>query len=368
MSVYKNGKSYERFQQEKGKLRVLNLNSVSTEGELKDSGKFLNGDFETLKEGDIVIILSDIAKGNLIGMTAVVDENHKWVLNQRVALIRLVNKLDSTFVSFYINVRRYILKSISCGMNQLNLSKSNVENMTIYLPDSKETFFIGGILKNINTLINRFYLSQQITNNFKQTFLSKLFINNGKTFPDFRFKGFTDKWTWKSWSEIVEKVSNNSNDNTLPKLEYEDIDKGNGVLNKDISNKFDNRKGTLFEPGDVLFGYLSPSTQNWFQPTFKGIAVGDFWVFRGSKSNANFIWAMIHYPVFKKSYKIQAGTKMPRASWQLVSSQIHAIPSLSEQVKIGRLFKNIDKLINLQSKEINILKELKKTAIKMMLL
>ncbi|UWV93856.1 restriction endonuclease subunit S [Mycoplasmopsis cynos] len=69
---YFNGSSNEKEQTNEGKFEIVNLNSISISGELKPSGKFLHNAFETLKKGDIVMILSDIALGNLLGKSAVI--------------------------------------------------------------------------------------------------------------------------------------------------------------------------------------------------------------------------------------------------------------------------------------------------------
>lgn len=65
-------------------------------------------------------------------------------------------------------------------------------------------------------------------------------------------------------------------DDTLPRVEYEDIVSGTGRLNKDIYAKQSIKSGIAFHQGDVLYGKLRPYLQNWLLPTFDGLAVGDF--------------------------------------------------------------------------------------------
>ena len=77
-----------------------------------------------------------------------------------------------------------------------------------------------------------------------------------KKAPELRFKGFLDDWEQRKFSNIVNRVSQQSNDSNLPKVEFEDIVSGEGRLNKDISHKFDSRKGTVFEPEFILYGKL----------------------------------------------------------------------------------------------------------------
>ncbi|MRH32214.1 hypothetical protein GIX71_10095, partial [Lactobacillus reuteri] len=75
---------------------------------LKNSGKYTDFEDDTLLKNDLIMILSDVAKGNLIGMTAIIDENNKYLLNQRIALLRIKNSLitNAYFLYLYINFNR----------------------------------------------------------------------------------------------------------------------------------------------------------------------------------------------------------------------------------------------------------------------
>ncbi|MCK1259673.1 type I restriction endonuclease subunit S [Streptococcus uberis] len=89
-----------------------------------------------------------------------------------------------------------------------------------------------------------------------------------KKVPELRFPGFTDDWEERKLSDIVVRLTKSSNNNQLPKVEFEDIIAGEGRLNKDISRKFDDRKGTLFEPDNILYGKLRPYLKNWLFSDF----------------------------------------------------------------------------------------------------
>lgn len=73
-----------------------------------------------------------------------------------------------------------------------------------------------------------------------------------KKVPELRFKGFTDDWEERKLSYIVSRLSKSSNNSELPRVEFEDIVSGEGRLNKDVSHKFDDRKGILFSSQNIL--------------------------------------------------------------------------------------------------------------------
>ena len=182
-----------------------------------------------------------------------------------------------------------------------------------------------------------------------------------KKSPQLRFEGFTDDWEERKFSDIVVRLNKSSNNNQLPKVEFEDIIAGEGRLNKDISRKFDDRKGTLFEPDNILYGKLRPYLKNWLFSDFKGIALGDFWVFKSINSEPKFVYSLIQADNYQRVANDTSGTKMPRSDWKKVSSSNFSIPtSLEEQQKIGQFFKQLDDTIALHQRKLDLLKEQKK--------
>ena len=188
-----------------------------------------------------------------------------------------------------------------------------------------------------------------------------------KVVPNVRFKGFTDDWKQRKLTEIVNRVNKSSNSDVLPKVEFEDIVSGEGRLNKDISSKFDSRKGTLFEPENILYGKLRPYLKNWLFSDFEGVALGDFWVFEATDvSVPSFDYYLIQSDDYQKVANDTSGTKMPRSDWKNVSSTDFAIPSKDEQKQIGAFFKQLDDTITLHQQKITRLIKLKKAMLEKM--
>ncbi len=165
----------------------------------------------------------------------------------------------------------------------------------------------------------------------------------------------------------MNRVNKSSNSDVLPKVEFEDIVSGEGRLNKDISSKFDSRKGTLFEPENILYGKLRPYLKNWLFSDFEGVALGDFWVFEATDvSVPSFDYYLIQSDDYQKVANDTSGTKMPRSDWKNVSSTDFAIPSKDEQKQIGAFFKQLDDTITLHQQKITLLIKLKKAMLEKM--
>ncbi|MSA23650.1 restriction endonuclease subunit S, partial [Lactobacillus ruminis] len=174
-------------------------------------------------------------------------------------------------------------------------------------------------------------------------------------------------WKQRKLTEIVNRVNKSSNSDVLPKVEFEDIVSGEGRLNKDISSKFDSRKGTLFEPENILYGKLRPYLKNWLFSDFEGVALGDFWVFEATDvSVPSFDYYLIQSDDYQKVANDTSGTKMPRSDWKNVSSTDFAIPSKDEQKQIGAFFKQLDDTITLHQQKITLLTKLKKAMLEKM--
>lgn len=176
--------------------------------------------------------------------------------------------------------------------------------------------------------------------------------------PVLRFKGFTDDWEQRKFSDIAQRISTNININ-LPNVTYDDIDSENETLNKGIKNLSSGKKGILFQKNDILFGKLRPYLNNIIKVDFKGIAVGDFWVLRAYE-DSSFLFSLINTPQYKYIANISSGSKMPRSDWNLVSKYLFCIPSEKEQSHIGNLILKLSQLITLQQRKLDELDQLKK--------
>ncbi len=176
MTQYKNGKGHEDRQVESGKLELVNLNSISIDGGLKYSGKFVDEADETLMKDDLVMILSDVGHGDLLGRVALIPEDNRFVLNQRVALLRTNETANPKFLFSYINAHQYYFKSQGAGMSQLNISKGSVENFTGFVPSLSEQKQIGNFFKQLDDTIALQQKKVEELKKAKKYFLKKMFI------------------------------------------------------------------------------------------------------------------------------------------------------------------------------------------------
>ena len=159
-------------------------------------------------------------------------------------------------------------------------------------------------------------------------------------------------WEQRKFSDLTDRITVQSSNPDLPQVEYEDIDSGEGTLNKDLLDKEGGKAGIEFSAGDVLYGKLRPYLMNWLYPQFNGVAVGDFWVLRAKECDSSFLYRLVQTDSFQRLANISSGSKMPRADWHLISQSFFAVPvDRTEQKAIAKSLTEIDHLITLHQRK-----------------
>ena len=223
---------------------------------------------------------------------------------------------------------------------QWRIHESDFLKIEITVPSVEEQRKIGAYLDQLDNLITLHQRKCVFLFGFFQAFISMIFTAS------------TFSWEQRKFEEIAVRSSVICSDDTLPRVEYEDIVSGTGRLNKDIYAKQSIKSGIAFHQGDVLYGKLRPYLQNWLLPTFDGLAVGDFWVLQPQNADSSFLYRLIQSRQFDEVANQSTGTKMPRADWKLVSKTVFSIPSnISEQAAIGTYFTALDSLITLHQRK-----------------
>ena len=169
-------------------------------------------------------------------------------------------------------------------------------------------------------------------------------------------------WEQRKFSDLTDRVSIQSCDSDLPQVEYEDIVSGEGTLNKNLHDKEGGKTGIKFYARDVLYGKLRPYLMNWLYPQFNGVAVGDFWVLRATECDSSFLYRLVQTDGFQRLANVSTGSKMPRADWNLISQSFFAVPAdYAEQKAIAKSLAELDSLITLHQRKLDLLKNTKKS-------
>ncbi|WP_104488346.1 restriction endonuclease subunit S [Acinetobacter indicus] len=174
---YANGKSFEAEVVENGKFKLITLNSIDIKANLKKVHKTISNSDNSLIKNDLIMILSDVAHGNFLGLTAIIPDN-SYVLNQRVGRLRSRSRseINIVFIRFYINFNQKYFKLNGQGSSQLNLSKADILNFPVSLPCLEEQTKIANFLSSIDQKIE--VVAQQIeqAKTWKKGLLQQMFV------------------------------------------------------------------------------------------------------------------------------------------------------------------------------------------------
>ena len=272
--------------------------------------------------------------------------------------IKDANNVDEKYLFQYLKapfLMDYVDKKATGGTIK-HLNQSILVDFPVILPQRSEQTLIGAFFQQLDNLIT-LHQRQPFLHSTPEISLTVQLIH----------PFYTSSWEQRKFEEIAVRSSVICSDDTLPRVEYEDIVSGTGRLNKDIYAKQSSKSGIAFHQGDVLYGKLRPYLQNWLLPTFDGLAVGDFWVLQPQNADGSFLYRLIQSRQFDEVANQSTGTKMPRADWKLVSKTVFSIPSnISEQAAIGTYFTALDSLITLHQRELEKLQNIKKSMLEKM--
>ena len=293
-----------------------------------------------IHNGDILFVKT----GSTLGKSALVTGlSEDATLNPQVVVMR-TNNLNVEFLAAMLVTNAIIsqVNSAKIGGAIPTLTETRIKDFDVAIPVSEaEKEQIGQFFSQLDHLIT---LHQR-----KCIFFTG---RAGRLISTVNKKRITSSWEQRKFEEIAVRSSVICSDDTLPRVEYEDIVSGTGRLNKDIYAKQSSKSGIVFHQGDVLYGKLRPYLQNWLLPTFDGLAVGDFWVLQPQNADSSFLYRLIQSRQFDEVANQSTGTKMPRADWKLVSKTVFSIPSnISEQAAIGTYFTALDSLITLHQRK-----------------
>jgi type I restriction enzyme S subunit len=145
-------------------------------------------------------------------------------------------------------------------------------------------------------------------------------------------------------------------------IELEHISQGDGrLLGWAKSGDLGSLKNR-FTPGDVLFGKLRPYLRKSFLANFMGVCSTEIWVLRPNVAvcRPDYLFHVTQSGSFLRAANVTAGSKMPRADWDLVAGHLVPVPSLVEQARIAGYLSARDKEIALLHCHLDAIKMQKK--------
>ena len=264
--------------------------------------------------------------------------------------------------------------SAAAGTMQI-VNRTEFSELKTWLPSLIEQQAIGAFFKQLDHLITLHQRKFEKLTNVKKSMLEKMFPQNGSSYPEIRFKGFTDPWEQRKFSDITFPAGEKNKDN-LP-LESYSITNEHGFVPQD--EKFENG-GTMREADKRMYYIVSPNSFAYnparinvgsigYQNIGKNVIVSSLYeVFKTSDDvDDRLLWHWFKSPDFQKLImQLQEGGVRLYFYYDKLCMGEVSLPLLEEQRKIGKLFDTLDNLITLHQRELEKLQNIKKSMLEKM--
>jgi len=231
--------------------------------------------------------------------------------------------------------------------------------MPIPIPDIDEQRKIGELLTCLDNLITLHQRKFEKLTNVKKSMLEKMFPQNGSSYPEIRFKGFTDPWEQRKLGDIAsDMVAGGDIDKDLILAEGQYPVIANALTGDGIVGYYDKEYRvnapavTVTGRGDV--GHAKARLVN-FTPVVRLLSVK-------SEHDVFFLENAIN------TLKIVIeSTGVPQLTVPQLAKYEVAFPrQLDEEEHIGAFFKQLDHLITLHQRELEKLQNIKKSMLEKM--
>lgn len=325
-------------------------------------------------EKDDVLFTTEAPLGNV----AQVPDNDGYILNQRaVAFKTSPNKLDNNFFATLLSSPLFQdkLQSNASGGTAKGIGMKEFAKINTMLPISiEEQKKIGLIFRNIDDLITLKQSELYLLNDTKDNMLQKMFPKGSKNIPEIRFEGFNDAWKQYKLEQIAHVF-----DGTHQTPKYTE----SGVKFVSVENiatlettKFISQEAydkeyakKQAEKGDILMTRIGDIGTARVIETEEPLAYYvTLALLKPKQVNSDFLTSLIssgevQRNIWKRTLHIAFPKKINLGEINEIELMV---PSFDEQAKIGSFFKEIDRLITIQNRELDLLKDIKKSLLQQM--
>ena len=369
--------------QENGTL-VLRSSNVSN-GEVVDADNvYVNPQVvnsENVKVGDIVVVVRNGSR-SLIGKHAQIKA---FMPNTVIgAFMTGIRSECPEFTNALLNTSRFeeeIAMNMGATINQI--TGYMFSKMEFKVPCLDEQKKIGEYFEKLDRLVTLHQRKFEKLTNVKKSMLEKMFPQNGSSYPEIRFKGFTDPWEQRKLGELVDRVvrKNTNNESTLPltiSAQYGLVDQityfNNRVASRDVSNYYLVLNGEFAYNKSTSDGYPFGAVKR-LDLYEKGVLSTLYIVFAPKKEqqiDSDYLTVFFDTDRWHKGVAERAAEGARNHGLLNISAEdffdidLSVPKDIVEQKQIGAFIRQLDNLITLHQRELKKLQNIKKSMLEKM--
>ena len=293
-------------------------------------------------------------------------------------------QIDSDYLTVFFDTDRWhkgVAERAAEGARNhglLNISAEDFFDIDLSVPkDIVEQKQIGAFIRQLDDLITLHQRKFEKLTNVKKSMLEKMFPQNGSSYPEIRFKGFTDPWEQRKVSDLAEKTYGGGTPTTsneaywngdIPWIQSSDVVDGKllGVEpRKWITQDGLNNSAAQLIPGNSIAIITRVGVGKLAFMPYSYATSQDFLSL--SKLNAEPLFTV--YACYKKlqsELNAVQGTSIKGITKDELLAKNIMVPRYAEQQQIGAFFKQLDNLITLHQRELEKLQNIKKSMLEKM--
>ena len=316
-----------------------------------------------LRDGDIVF--SDTAEDDTVGKAIELQNvNAPFILGGLHTIpCRPLIPFGKGYLGNFLNSDSYRLqlRPLIQGIKVSSISKSALKDTMIEYPKNlDEQEKIGSLFYYIAKMITLHQRKLEKLKLTKKALLQKLFPKNGSNIPELRFKGVTDAWEQRKLSDITDVIMGQSpsSKNYTDNLNDNILVQGNADLKdgKVIPRLWTKEITKTIDKDGIILTVRAPvgdvAKTDYKVVLGRGVA--------GIKGN-DFIYQFLQKLQYNRHWvSLSSGSTFESINSNDIKDLIIDIPSIEEQNKISMLLNNVNSIITLHQRKLEMLKNVKK--------
>ena len=326
-------------------------------------------------DGEFVLVAEDGAN-DLKNYPVKCVNGRIWVNNHAHILQGKAGIADNSFLAFAIS--QSDIESLLVGGGRAKLNAETLMSIEFRLPCLQEQYRIGEYLTQLDHLITLHQRKFEKLTNVKKSMLEKMFPQNGSSYPEIRFKGFTDPWEQRKLGDVVKEITRNDPESEAPIMM---ITANNGFIEQSERYAFNNageslKKYILLKKGELAYNHgaskLRPYGSCFALTTAENARIPFVYhCFSAENQNAEFMSIELNGAEIENQLRkiVSSGARMDgllNISFDEYTSVSVILPGTEEQDRIADFFRHLDNLITLHQRELEKLQNIKKSMLEKM--
>ena len=260
------------------------------------------------------------------------------------------------------------------GKSVVHVHGDDIANVEFAYPAIEEQRAISSLVLNLDSLITLHQRKYDKLCEVKKSMLDKMFPKGGSLYPEIRFAGFTDPWEQRKLGELARRVTrkNTERESDLPltiSAQYGLIDQrvffNNQVASKDMSGYF------LLRKGEFAYNKSTSSDSPWgaikrLVKYDKGCVSTLYICFELLESDPDYL--VTYYETNRWHNAVQLIAAEGARNHGLLNiapddffeTQLTIPSNRAEQARIGSCFMQLDHLITLHQRKLELLRNIKR--------